>query len=295
MGHSTLLIDGNNLLVRSVRAMQATGLSADGVATGPLVSFINSLAKYVRSVNPDIVVVCWDGGRSRFRTEIFPEYKAGRAEQPSEAREFQDSAFALAKEFLALANIHQVQMQGYEADDLIARYWKMTILTPMVIVSGDKDLLQLVTDEVSVARPGQAEEYWDLARTTDGLGCTPGQWTNVLALAGDSSDGIPGVPRVGVKTAIKDLAKHRWLIHELILHGHPRYREYEDRIAMNLKLVDLRDLLLPGLRDLQEPPFFRPTAEGDILWEDLLAMLDRLKMASIGTQMRIGNFWQPRA
>lgn len=285
-----LLVDGNNVLVRSVRAMQATGLSADGVATGPLMSFINSMAKYAKEHKPSKVVVCWDGGRSAYRTEIFPEYKAGRAEQPDEAKEFQHSAFALAKEFLSLANLHHVQVHGFEADDLIARYWHMSWIGPLYIISGDKDLLQLVTEDCTQVRIGQADEIWTPERVVEEMGCTPAQWADVLTLAGDSSDGVPGVPRVGAKTACKDLAKVGWNLHRLVQEGPDRYREHAERIWLNQKLVNLRDHLPTGLH-LQEPPAFEPTGPDSILWDDLLAFLDRLKLASIGSRMRIGNFW----
>ena len=105
----TLAVDGNNLVMRAVKACEGrVALSSDGVFTAPVMVVVNMLSKYVREEAPDRVVVCWDGGRSEMRVALFPDYKAQRSHKPpsSEFEDYKESSFALVREFLSLANIH---------------------------------------------------------------------------------------------------------------------------------------------------------------------------------------------
>jgi 5'-3' exonuclease len=156
-----LVVDGNNLLMRATRAMERSNLSAHGVPTGPLVAFVNSLTQYVRVVDPARMVVCWDGGHV-YRTRLLATYKQGRRSRGYRYETVGDP-FSLAKEFLTLSGIHHVLMPGVEADDLVAYYCQNRDQARVVILSGDKDLLQLLSgdDDVTQFRLGDKfSERW---------------------------------------------------------------------------------------------------------------------------------------
>lgn len=288
----TLVVDGNNLLIRSIKAMERTNLSAHGVPTGALHTFINCLSRYVREAEYSHVVVCWDGGASLFRKAIFPGYKADR---PERGEEHDIGPFALAKEFLSLVNIHHVEHPGVEADDLVAAYcagrrWKMTIL------SGDKDFLQLLDDTeptVSQVRPGGgADETWTAARVEAEMGCKPEQIPLVMALTGDTGDGVPGVPGFGTKTAVKALVAHEWDLGKLFDTSDPKWLKKIDgqrsTASRNHALVDLRN---PNTVVPPEP-LFQPTTMGSSLAPDLLEFLERYELASVRERFLAGALWK---
>lgn len=293
-GAMCLVVDGNNLLIRSLRAAQGSGLeltNSEGLPVAPVLLFVRGLGRYIKQVNPRYMVVCWDGGRSRYRTEIFEDYKSERS--TVEGDEIKDSCFDLAKRFLSLCRIGSFETEGYEADDLIANLWHRSWIAPMVILSNDKDLLQLVTsDDVRQIRPDPRadDEMWDARRVEEKFGCRPEHLGLVLALAGDTSDGVPGVPRVGVKTACKDLAKVGWSIDKLITFGPDRYREHAELVRRNVRLIELRHHAAPGLL-LQDPPPLDPPAVGGVGWTELRAFLEMLEFASIIRSMEQGTFW----
>lgn len=290
---NTLLVDGNNLLIRSLRAAQGSGLELTndaGLPVAPMLLFVNGLARYIRQVNPRFMAVCWDGGKSTYRNEIYDGYKSERSSV--EGDEIKGSCFDLAKRFLDLAGISSMEVAGYEADDLIAHLWRHPWIAPMVILSNDKDLLQLVTPEVTQIRPDPRadDEVWTVERVEEKFGCRPEHWGFVLALAGDTSDGVPGVPRVGVKTACKDLAKVGWSIDKLITFGPDRYREHADVVRRNVRLVELRHNAAPGLR-LQDPGPFDPPKPGHPLWGEFRAFLADLEFNAVLRRLDEGSFW----
>src|SRR5690606_131971 len=178
----TLIVDGTNLLVRSQFAMRGIELSVeeDGevVNTGPVLTFINMLSKYVAQIKPERMAVCWDGGRSTFRTALYPAYKSERPEHVERGKGERVAA-NLASEVLTLAGIHHLKMEGVEADDLVAAYWgQARAMGPerVVILSGDKDFLQLVergVPETVQIRPGVSPEVWTMAEVVAKFGCIP--------------------------------------------------------------------------------------------------------------------------
>lgn len=293
----TLLVDGNNCLVRSIKAMERTNLSSHGVPTGAVLTFINMLSRYVKEVEPTHVVVCWDGGVSTFRRSIFSGYKAAR---PERTHEHDMTPFALAKEFLSLANIHHVEHPGVEADDLVAAYCNRR-LDPVVILSGDKDFLQLLEDEgpapVSQIRPGTGvEETWTAKRVEHEMECKPAYIPKVMALTGDSGDGIPGVPGFGTKTAVKALIAHDWNLGKLVYTDDPKWAKkvggFHDLIALNLRLVNLREPMF--VLDVPPLPRFEPTPPPGALAPTLLGFLERWELASVRERFVTGTLWKER-
>lgn len=309
---TTLLVDGNNILARATFAAHGkhVQLSAerDGeeVNTAPLLIFINLLSRYVREVEPDRMVVCWDGGRSSYRTQLYPDYKAGRTERAGDDDK-PESPFAHAKEFLTLAGIHHVELLGVEADDLVAAYWRVSMVATerVVILSGDKDFLQLVGPYCAQLRPGsgaevrtttsgkvQSAELWDTERVSEEFGCEPRRLPAVMALAGDKGDGVPGVPRVGVKTAVKFLMRNDWSL-EQALTAEGRLAPHADLARTSLKLVDLRSDF--GICTVERCPEFIPTAPGSLAYDDLVQWLVRYDMASVQDRLTTSTLWSGTA
>lgn len=297
MPTDVMLIDGNNILLRAVHAVHGRVrlTSHDGTPTAALHVFISMLSRHIREEQPRRVVVCWDGGVCNYRTTLYPDYKAARRERPEEDEP--NKPFAQAKEFLTLAGIHHVERAGWEADDLIACYWR-TIKpcdTPLVILSSDKDLFQLldinaVQVRVSAKPP---TDRWTRDRVIEEFGCEPSQLALAMALAGDPGDGVPGLRGFGMKTAVKALRTHNWHLDDVLAS-----RSEEERQIGNIcyRLVDLRNVpyTSQGLV-LAQPPEFRPTTPVSMEWPDLLAFLERYDLATTRNRLIEGTLWSDPA
>lgn len=293
-----LAVDGTNLLVRAMKATEGRAtMSVNGVNTGPVLLFINMLSKYVKQERPDRLVVCWDGGRSLFRLAIFPNYKHGRTPVEMED-EHSESVFHLTREFLSCANVHHVTATGFEADDLIAHYWRAKENDHrFIILSGDKDFLQLLDGWTEQVRPGGADERWTTNRVRTELKCKPENLADAMALTGDKIDGVPGIPGFGHKTACKALAAHDWNLGRLVTTTDPKWAkkifDQRDSIMRNRHLVDLRypppigyEIHLGSV-----VPEFHPTTPESALWGVLLEWLDFYRMASVRSRLEANALW----
>ena len=205
-----ILVDGNNLLFRSFYATAYQGVimkNSKGFPTNALYGFINMMNKIIKEENPAYIMVAFDKGKT-FRHDKYDEYKAGRQAMPDELKE----QFPKAKEVLDAMGIKHFEIENYEADDIIGTLAKRVdeedefIAT---IVSSDKDLLQLISDEVDVKLLKQSGH---ILMTRDEFKNTyqvePIRMIDLKALMGDSSDHIPGVKGIGEKTAISLLVKY---------------------------------------------------------------------------------------
>lgn len=289
MSETVLAVDGNNILMRAVRAMEGKELSADGVATGALVVFINTMARYVIETRPDRVVVCFDAGHV-YRSNLFPGYKSGRA-GGGYRYEVEGDPFNLAKQFLTLAGVHHVMMNGVEADDIIAHYWRTRDPDDhLIILSGDKDLLQLLGPGVTQIRPGdKVNETWTAERVEKEFGYLPEHAPFVMALIGDQSDSIPGVGGVGPVTAIKWLSENHWQMCD-VLHNVERMHDKRDIALRNLAIVNLRDNAV-GLSFVL-PPRFHPTTPDSLLGQELLSFFDQYELTRARTRWLDDALWK---
>lgn len=278
---STLAVDANNLLARAIHAAKGTVMSdEDGVDTAPLVLFANMLSKHWRSFGSERIVLCWDDGRSTYRMATFPGYKASRASSVGE----QQAHFDLAREFCALLDIPQLSFSGVEADDLIAALWQRRD-GEFGILSGDKDLLQLLDDEqVFQVRPGVTPEVWGRYTVIDKFGVEPEHLPYLMALAGDSGDDVPGVPRIGMKTALSIFTECEQDWRRVL--DHRRVREHQDLAQMSLRLVNLRRI---DVRGVEMPEVYeRPEREAQ---EDLLDFLSLHALDQLHARISDGSFW----
>lgn len=284
-----LLVDGNNILMRSIMAMTAVGLRSGDTPTGPLMSFVNTLTRQVREEQPSHLVVCWDSRGHRWRTDVDEDYKANRGLAPEE--EFKHGSFTLAKEFLSLANVAQVEVPEAEADDLIAAYWQRNEDGGMrvVILSNDKDFLQLLdpwTEQVRVSAGGAPTDRWTDERVVEAMGCQPRQLPLVMALTGDVSDNVIGIKGIGPKKAVKALAAADW---DLAKITDERISSELPRVYANLDLVDLRkprDWITVG-----PIPEFRPTTPASSLHPLFVQFLEGLELQGIIGRYGDRNLW----
>ena len=197
-----VIIDGNSLINRAYYAMQRPMITKDGLYTHGVYGFINILERIRRERNPEYIAVAFDMKGPTFRHEEYEEYKAGRKKMPMELA----MQLPLLKDVLKAMDIACLELDGYEADDIIgtvARRAEEEGLAPLII-TGDKDELQLATDitRVVITKKGISEfEEYDYQGMVDKYGFTPQQFIDYKGLMGDQSDNIPGVPGVGEKTA----------------------------------------------------------------------------------------------
>ncbi len=202
------LIDGSGFIFRAYHALPALTRKSDGLPVGAVAGFCNMLQKILeaRAENdaeaPTHAAVIFDYSAKTFRNDIYPEYKAHRPEPPEDLR----PQFALIRDATRAFNLPCIEMEGYEADDLIATYARQAEAAgaQVSIVSSDKDLMQLVTDAVSIVKPGLrggADEIIGAEGVREKFGVGPERVVDVQALAGDSVDNVPGAPGIGLKTA----------------------------------------------------------------------------------------------
>jgi len=196
-----------NLVFRAYFAFVNRPLrTTDGFNTGAIFGFVKMVRKALEDVKPTHVAVAFEGGPT-FRNELYPEYKANRAAAPDELK----AQVEPVKEIARAMGIPVLEVPGAEADDVIATLArKAEGFDEVVILSGDKDLMQLVNDRVHMLAPksGVSDvEELDAEQVREKMDVGPGQIRDLLALAGDSSDNVPGVPGVGNKTAARLLAE----------------------------------------------------------------------------------------
>ncbi|MDC5695872.1 DNA polymerase I [Intrasporangium calvum] len=200
-----LLLDGHSLAYRAFYALPAENFSTvTGQHTNAVYGFTSMLINMLRDEQPTHVVVAFDKSRQTFRTEEYADYKAGRARTPDEFA----GQLPLVKEVLDALRIRYCELDGYEADDIIA-----TIATEadekgveVLICSGDRDTFQLVSDNVTILYPVRGvSEVWRMgpAQVEEKYGVPPTRYSDLAAMVGESSDNLPGVPGVGPKTAAK--------------------------------------------------------------------------------------------
>lgn len=199
-----LLIDGHSLAYRAFYALPLENFTtSSGQHTNAIYGFASMLMNLIRDEKPSYIAVAFDVSRKTFRTEMFPEYKANRAATPDEFR----SQLSYINELVNAFQITSFEMEGYEADDLIATITqKCSAEFEILICTGDRDSFQLINKHVTILYPKKG--VTDLARIDplalkERYGLTPEQYPDFAALRGDPSDNLPSIPGVGEKTAAK--------------------------------------------------------------------------------------------
>jgi DNA polymerase-1 len=243
------LIDGNSLLYRSYYAIQGLSTS-QGFPTNAIYGFISTLRKIGQEAKPHYLGIVFDTGKPTIRHRVYKEYKAHRKPMP----EGLIPQIPVLKKVLKAMNIPVLEYEGYEADDVLGslavKAAREKVAT--VIVTTDKDLLQLVGERTTVFNPAK-EIYLDEAKVKEVFGVAPGQVVDVLSLWGDPTDNVPGVPGVGEKTSkmlIREFGSLEALLRHLDRVKNPRLRE---KIRENLDKLELSRGLVTLEKGLDVP------------------------------------------
>lgn len=197
-----LAVDGNSIINRAFYGIRPLSTS-DGLPTNAVYGTVNILAKHLEALNPDYCVIAYDLREPTFRHEFYDKYKAGRRPMPDELA----AQFDIAKECAEILGYAPLSLAGYEADDIlgtVARAAEEAGGIETYIVTGDRDSLQLIDGNTTVLlETNSGTVKYDTGKFIETYGISPGQFVDVKALMGDSSDNIPGVPGIGEKTALK--------------------------------------------------------------------------------------------
>lgn len=234
------VIDGNSLMHRAFHAVPPTMNAPDGRPTNAIFGFLNMFLKMIDAFNPDGVVVAFDRGKPRVRMEMLPQYKAQRPPMDPDLH----AQFPMIKELLAALNVPILQSEGWEGDDILGTMARLgeEAGCDMLLVTGDRDMYQLVTEHVNVVstRKGLSDVAIMTPESVDDLyhGITPALVPDFYGLKGDTSDNIPGVPGIGPKKASALIAKYGSL-DEVIAHAD----EVKGKMGENLR-AHIDDALL---------------------------------------------------
>lgn len=238
------LVDGSGFIFRAFHGLPPM-TRPDGTPVNAVYGFVTMLMKLLSETDADHIAIIFDAKRKNFRNDIYPEYKAHRPPPPDDLI----PQFALIREAVEAFNLPAIQMEGYEADDLIATYTKQATAlgAEVTVVSSDKDLMQLVGDKV-IMFDAMKNRMIDAAGVVEKFGLGPDKVVDIQALAGDSSDNVPGVPGIGVKTAAQLIEEYGDLDAVLARAGEikqPKRREnlieHADLARISRELVRLKD------------------------------------------------------
>ncbi|MDP6440427.1 MAG: DNA polymerase I, partial [Pelagibacteraceae bacterium] len=246
------LVDGSGYIFRAYYALPPLSRKSDGLPTGAVSGFSNMLFKLLeesRSDNsenkPTHFVVIFDSARKNFRNEIYKDYKANRSETPDDLV----PQFEYIRKAVRAFNLPSIEQLNYEADDLIATYAKQitNLGAKVTIISSDKDLMQLVSKNIRLFDPMKSKVIGE-KEVMEKFGVKPQQVIDVQSLVGDSSDNVPGVPGIGVKTAAELINKYKTLDRLLDKAGEIPQKKRKETLINNKKtalisreLVTLKD------------------------------------------------------
>ena len=272
------LIDGSAYIFRAYHALPPLTRKSDGAPIGAVSGFSNMLYKLLTDMkddhNPTHLAVIFDHSSKTFRNDLYPEYKANREAPPEDLR----PQFAMVRDATRAFNLPSIEMAGYEADDLIATYARQAEAAggEAVIISSDKDLMQLVSDKISMFDT-MKNKIIKRDEVIEKFGMPPESVIDVQSLAGDSTDNVPGVPGIGVKTAALLLSEYGDLDTLLERAGEIKQKkrrenliEFADQARISRDLVTLKtdvpinetidefimrpidpDLLMPFLQEME--------------------------------------------
>ncbi len=244
MAEKLCLIDGSGYIFRAFYGLPEM-TSPNGTPVNAVYGFTNMFMRLTQKIGCDYCLVLFDAKRQNFRNEIFPDYKGTRKEIP----ELLIPQFPIIRQAVDALNLHHLEMEGYEADDLIATYARQGVGRGMdvVVVSADKDLMQLIRPGVEFYDP-MKDKFFTPEDVKEKFGVYPDKVVDVQALAGDSTDNVPGVPGIGLKTAAQLIEDFGSLEGVLTRAGEIKQNKRRETLLENienarisLQLVTLKD------------------------------------------------------
>ncbi len=282
-----LLIDGHSMAYRAFFALPAENFTTvQGQHTNAIYGFATMLISLLKDEKPTHVAVAFDVSRKTFRTELFPEYKANRAKTPDEFR----SQMSYLHELVTGFGITQFELEGYEADDIIATITKRAESegAEVLICTGDRDSFQLVSESTTVLYPKRGVS--ELARMTpdaviEKYGMTPAQYPDFAALRGDPSDNLPSIPGVGEKTAAKWVIEYGSLT-SLLAEADKVSGKVGDALRANLESVRRNRELTQLIHDAPINLSIDSLAWNGVTVENLSALFEKLEFRTLKDRIK---------
>jgi len=283
-----ILIDGSAYIFRAYYGLPPMN-RADGTPINAVFGFTNMLVKLIEDYRDDKMIVIFDAARENFRNKIFKDYKANRGETPEDLI----PQFHIIRECVDAFNIPQLEIEGYEADDIIATYCKLAEKQKIdsIIVSSDKDLMQLITKEITMLDPMKNKKI-GIEQVIEKFGLPPEKVIQIQALTGDKVDNIPGAPGIGPKTALQ-LIQEFGDVNKLIQNAKKIPQEKrrntildnKEDILVSLELVKLKnDIKLPI--DINKIHTYSSVAKN----ENLSIFLSKQGFKSIAERLKNNSF-----
>jgi len=283
-----LLIDGHSMAYRAFFALPVENFTtAQGQHTNAIYGFATMLISLLKDEKPTHVAVAFDVSRKTFRSEIFPEYKANRAKTPDEFRSQMSYLHELVKGF----GISQFEIEGFEADDIIATITKRAEKegAEVLICTGDRDSFQLVTKQTTVLYPKRGVS--EMARMTpdavqEKYGMTPEQYPDFAALRGDPSDNLPSIPGVGEKTASKWVIEYGSLV-ELLAQAEKVGGKVGEALRANIDNVKRNRELTQLIHDAPMEFTIDALAWSGVTESDLTALFEELEFRTLKDRLKV--------
>jgi len=283
-----LLIDGHSMAYRAFFALPAENFTtAQGQHTNAIYGFATMLISLLKDEKPTHVAVAFDVSRKTFRSEIFPEYKASRAKTPDEFRSQMSYLHELVKGF----GINQFEIEGFEADDIIATITKRAEKegAEVLICTGDRDSFQLVTKQTTVLYPKRGVS--EMARMTpdavqEKYGMSPEQYPDFAALRGDPSDNLPSIPGVGEKTAAKWVVEYGSLA-KLLSQAEKVAGKVGESLRANIENVKRNRELTQLLHDVPLDFTIDALAWSGVTESDLTALFEQLEFRTLKDRLKV--------
>ena len=300
-----LIIDGNSIGCRAAFAIPKSGndlVSRDGIPTGTLHRFFNMINKIMLQLEPTHIIVCWDTDSNTFRKEIYPEYKANRykdKESPIDIH-IMHKQFGMIRKMLDMLGIKSANVQGYEGDDVVGSFAKMSRADYNYICSGDRDSWQLVNKITSVVFPKSGFTDVDIVTpeyVEEKFGISLDNYIGLKTLQGDTSDNIPGFTGVGPKTAAKMLTQYGSAdnIAQLKLD---EFTGYNKKVTAQLenwqKQYSLLKTLVTIRTDVNVPYSFEDCEIGLLNWKELKGYMKLLDMNNFVQRIEWGAVYRLR-
>ena len=284
------LIDGSGYIFRAYYALPPLYRKSDGLPTGAVNGFCNMLYKLIedtdKKISPTHLAVIFDSARKTFRNDIYKEYKANRGEPPEDLI----PQFRLIKDAVKAFGIPCIELNGFEADDIIATYateaenakWTVSI------VSSDKDLMQIVSKQVNLIDTMKNKTIGP-NEVIEKFGVKPAHVIDVQALAGDSSDNVPGAPGIGIKTAAQLINDFGNLSNLLKNYENIKQQKRRESIRDNKKNILISKQLVTLKKDVKDIPKLHDLIKKELSIENLLPFLDDLELKKLSDRIRKKN------
>jgi DNA polymerase I len=282
MKNRIVLIDSNNIAYRAFYALPDSITTSSGMMTNAVLGFTNMFMKLIEDMKPEAVICAFDSRGETFRHEMFEMYKMHRKKMPDGL----SGQLPLIKEVMDAFNVSCIEKEGLEADDILASIVRDAAreYSETIIVTGDKDMLQMVSERIKVLSSKKSitdTVTYDRESVEKKMGVSPGRVRDLLALMGDSSDNIPGVPGVGPRTAVK-LIKEFGSLEDIYDNLENIKNEKIKNILINNKDLAFVSKELSTLRDDMDvdPEIFK-TSFKDIDYESVKGIFERLEFKKL--------------